>query len=172
MKNCLCSLSCNFVKNYFFTIKLLHANVKHVSIVFVKFQSCSWKTVVGVDWPMKAYTYAYKHSHLELQRAITLTELAPSPLCVIIIFAPSICMCVQGFMKFRPRGFKILRKTKCYGRSDERTDGRRPGRTDGRTDNVKTVLRYCGGYNKNTNFVQANVISMYAKFQLHLPYGF
>ena len=25
---------------------------------------------------------------------------------------------------------------------------------------------------KNTNFVQANVISMYAKFQLHPPYGF
>ena len=54
MKNCLCSLNCNFVKNYFFTIKLLHANVKHVSIVFVKFQSYSWKTVVGVDRPMKA----------------------------------------------------------------------------------------------------------------------
>ena len=33
-------------------------------------------------------------------------------------------MCVQGFMKFRPRGFKILRKQSV---------------TDGRTDNVKTV---------------------------------
>ena len=25
---------------------------------------------------------------------------------------------------------------------------------------------------KNTTFVEANVLSMYAKFQLHLPYGF
>ena len=25
---------------------------------------------------------------------------------------------------------------------------------------------------KNTNFVEANIISMYAKFQLHLPYSF
>ena len=36
------------------TNTVLHANVKHVSIVFVKFQSYSWKTVVGVDRPMKA----------------------------------------------------------------------------------------------------------------------
>ena len=25
---------------------------------------------------------------------------------------------------------------------------------------------------KNTTFVEANILSMYAKFQLHLPYGF
>ena len=31
-----------------------HANVKHVSIVFEKFQSYLWKTVEGVDRPMKA----------------------------------------------------------------------------------------------------------------------
>ena len=37
-------------------------------------------------------------------------------------------MCVQGFMKFRLRGFKILRKQSVTDR-----------RTDGRTDNVKTV---------------------------------
>ena len=37
-------------------------------------------------------------------------------------------MCLQGFMKFQPRGFKILRKQSF-------TDERRPGRTD----NVKTV---------------------------------
>ena len=53
-ENCLCSLSCYSVKNYLFTIKLLHANVKHVSIVLSKFQSYSWKTVLGVDRPMKA----------------------------------------------------------------------------------------------------------------------
>ena len=42
------------------------SNVKHVSIVFVKFQSYSWKTVVEIDRPVKALyscTYANKHSH-------------------------------------------------------------------------------------------------------------
>ena len=31
---------------------------------------------------------------------------------------------------------------------------------------------YPTGIKKNTTFVEANVLSMYAKFQLHHPYGF
>ena len=35
-------------------------------------------------------------------------------------------MCVQGFMKFRPRGFKILRKQSVTdGWTETRTDGQR-----------------------------------------------
>ena len=54
-KNCLSSQSCHFVKNYFFTIKLLHANVLNVFIVKVKFQITTSKAVVGVDMPISAH---------------------------------------------------------------------------------------------------------------------
>ena len=33
-------------------------------------------------------------------------------------------------------------------------------------------LEFLSDRNKNTTFVEANVLSMYAKFQLHPPYGF
>ena len=62
---------------------------------------------------------------------------------------------------------KDIKKTKRYGRTDAWTDGW--------TDNVKTVYpptnTVCGGY-KNITFVEGNVLSKYAKFQLHPPYGF
>ena len=54
-KNCLSSQSCHFVKNYIFTIKLLHANVLHVFIVKVKYQNTTSKAVVGVDRPVSAH---------------------------------------------------------------------------------------------------------------------
>ena len=69
-KNCLSSQSCHFVKNYIFTIKLLHANVLHVFIftikllhanvlhvfiVKVKYQITTSKAVVGVDRPVSAH---------------------------------------------------------------------------------------------------------------------
>ena len=41
-------------------------------------------------------------------------------------------MCVQSFMKFRPSGFKILRKQSVK-------DGQTDGDPNGRMDNVKTV---------------------------------
>ena len=58
-------------------------------------------------------------------------------------------MCVQGFMKFRLRGFKILRKQSV-------TDG-----TDGRTDNVKTVY-------PPYNFVIAGGIIIWVSDQVEL----
>ena len=53
-RNCLSFNSCNFVKNYFFQTKLLHAYVQYVYIVVAKYQIAPSKVVVGVDRPMKA----------------------------------------------------------------------------------------------------------------------
>ena len=67
----------------------------------------------------------YIKSHQELQRKITIIELAPSP----YFFVQSICLaCLQGLIKIQQWLLKILRKQNV---SD--------GRTDGRTNNVKTV---------------------------------
>ena len=59
--------------------------------------------------------------------------------------------------------------------TDTRSVRRTDGRTDGRSDNVKTVYpptnTVCRGY-KNTTYVEANVLSMYAKLRLQPPYGF
>ena len=51
-ENCLSSHSCYLVKTYVCT-KLLHAYVKYVYIVQVKYWINSSKAVIGVDWPMK-----------------------------------------------------------------------------------------------------------------------
>ena len=54
MKICLSSHGCHFVKNYFFIIIFLHANVQCVYIVETKYQSPPSKAVGGVDWPVYA----------------------------------------------------------------------------------------------------------------------
>ena len=81
----------------------------------------------------------YIKSHLELQREITLIELAPSPYCLSKVLVLHICTCLQGLMKIQLRLFKILRKQNV-------TDGR----TLTRTDNMKTVYppqtKFAGGY--------------------------
>ena len=57
-KNSLSSHSCHFVKKYFFWTKLLHAYVKCVYIVYVKYQIAPPKAVVGDDRPIYANTKA------------------------------------------------------------------------------------------------------------------
>ena len=42
----------SFVKKYFYGIKLLHANVQCVFIVYAKYQMASVKTLVQVDFPV------------------------------------------------------------------------------------------------------------------------
>ena len=73
----------------------------------------------------------YIKSHLELQREITLIELAPSP----YFFVLSICLAYMNmFARFDENPAMTLqdiKETKRYGRMD--------GRTHGRTDNMKTV---------------------------------
>ena len=85
----------------------------------------------------------YIKTHLELQREITLLELAPSP----YFFVLSICLAYMNmFARFDENPAMTLqdiKETKRYGRTDRRTDGRTHGRTHTRThactDNVKTV---------------------------------
>ena len=63
-------------------------------------------------------------SHLELQREITLIELAPSP----YFFVLSICLAYMNmFARFDENPamtLQVIKKTKRYGRTDGRTDAR------------------------------------------------
>ena len=85
----------------------------------------------------------YIKSHLELQREITLIELAPSP----YFFVLSICLAYMNmFARFDENPamtLRVIKETKRYGRTD--------GRTHARTDNVKTVYplqtKFAGGIN-------------------------
>ena len=79
----------------------------------------------------------YIKSHLELQREITLIELAPSP----YFFVSSICLAYMNmFARFDENPAMTLRVIK---------ETKRYGRTDARTDNVKTVYplqtKFAGG---------------------------
>ena len=53
-KKRLISQSCHFVKAYFFVIKLFHANVQCVYIVYAKYQNVSVKALVRADFPVYA----------------------------------------------------------------------------------------------------------------------
>ena len=52
VKKWLSSKHCHFVKTYFYGIKLLHANVKCVCIVYAKYLMASVNAVVQVDFPV------------------------------------------------------------------------------------------------------------------------
>ena len=71
----------------------------------------------------------YIKSHLELQREITLIELAPSP----YFFVLSICLAyINMFARFDEipaMSLQDIKKTKRYGRMDGCTDGCTHGRT-------------------------------------------
>ena len=93
----------------------------------------------------------YIKSHSELQREITLIELAPRP----YFFVLSICLAYMNmFARFDENPAMTLRVIK---------ETKRYGRTHGRTDNVKTVYtlknKVCGGYNK-ANFLKFEHISL------------
>ena len=75
----------------------------------------------------------YIKSHLELQREITLIELAPSP----YFFVLSICLAYMNmFARFDENpGMTLqdIKKTKRYGRTDGRTDAHTDAHTHART---------------------------------------
>ena len=85
----------------------------------------------------------YTKSHLELQREITLIELAPSP----YFFVYSICLAYMNmFARFDENpamSLQDIKETKRYGRTDGRTDGQRE-------NSIPTTNKVCGGYNKKT----------------------
>ena len=71
------------------------------------FQQKLWYKLIS---PYMHYLYINK-MHQELQRAITQTELAPSPYILIQMFILWMSMCLQSLMKnFHQCLFKILRK--------------------------------------------------------------
>ena len=83
----------------------------------------------------------YIKSHLDLQREITLIELAPSP----YFFVLSICLAYMNmFARFDENPamtLRVIKETKRYGRMH--------GWTDAQPDNVKTVYplqtKFAGG---------------------------
>ena len=86
----------------------------------------------------------YIKSHLELQREITLIELAPSP----YFFVLSICLAYMNmFARFDENpamALRVIKETKRYGRTDGWTDAR----TDGQRENsIPPTNKVCGGYN-------------------------
>ena len=85
--------------------------------------------------------YIYIKSHLELQREITLIELAPSP----YFFVLSICLAYMNmFARFDENPAMTLqdiKETKRYRRTDARTDTQRE-------NSIPTTNQVCGGYNK------------------------
>ena len=95
----------------------------------------------------------YIKSHLELQREITLKELAPSP----YFFVLSICLAYMNmFARFDENPaitLQDIKKKKRYGRTDGRMDGRMHARTHAHThgqreNSIPTTNKVCGGYNK------------------------
>ena len=84
----------------------------------------------------------YTQSHLELQREITLIELAPSP----YFFVESICLAYMNiFARFDENPVMTLqdiKETKYYRRTETHMDGRRE-------NSIPTTNKVCGGYNKN-----------------------
>ena len=77
----------------------------------------------------------YIKSHLELQREITIIELAPTP----YFFVLSICLVYMNMFAMFDENpamtLQDIKETKRYGRTDTRTHAH----TDARTDIVKTV---------------------------------
>ena len=65
----------SFCQKVFYGIKLLYTNVQCVHILYTKYQDVSVIPVEQVEFPV----YALSMHHQELQKAINLTELAPSP---------------------------------------------------------------------------------------------
>ena len=80
----------------------------------------------------------YIKSNLELQREITLIELAPSP----YFFVESICLAYMNmFARFDENPavtLRFIKETKRYGRTDARTDGQRE-------NSIPTTNKVCGG---------------------------
>ena len=85
----------------------------------------------------------YIKSHLELQRKITLIELAPSP----YFFVYSICLAYMNmFARFNENQAMTLqdiKETKRYGRTHGRMDGQRE-------NSIPPTNKVCGGYNQRT----------------------
>ena len=104
----------------------------------------------------------YIKSNLELQREITLIELAPSP----YFFVLSICLAyISMFARFGENPAMTLqdiKETKRYGCTHERTHER----TGKRENSIPTTNKVCGGY-KNGSLMKVKSIAECNTFDLH-----
>ena len=86
----------------------------------------------------------YIKSHLELQREITLIELAPSP----YFFVLSICLVYMNMFAMFDENpamtLQDIKETKHYGQTDARTHGCTHRQ---RENSIPTTNKVCGGYN-------------------------
>ena len=102
-------------KKYFYGIKLLHANVQCVFIVYAKYQMASVKALVGVDF-LAHVLYSTIQNY-----TVTLTELAPSPYVSIIKVHLADIKVSEKFGEFQLQSFQdtcIKEKPKCQRRID------------------------------------------------------
>ena len=84
----------------------------------------------------------YIKSHLELQREITLIELATSP----YFFVLSICLpYLYMFARFDENPAMTLQNIKKQNVTDGRTDAHTHGQCE---NSIPTTNKVCGGYNK------------------------
>ena len=86
-------------------------------------------------------------SHLELQRKITLVELAPSP----YFFVLCICLAyINMFARFDENPVLTLQDIKETNVTDGPTHANTHGRTDGQLENsIPTTNKVCGGINNS-----------------------
>ena len=71
----------------------------------------------------------YIKSHLELQREITLIELAPSPYFFVLSFYLAYMNMFARFDENPAMNLQDIKEAKRYRRTDGHTDGRTHGRT-------------------------------------------
>ena len=109
--------------------------------MYAKYQNVSVKTVVQVDF----LAYALSRHHLELQRAITLTKLAPNPLFSIIKVHLIDINVPAKFDEFPSLPFQdIKEKLNCHRQMNKQME---------RTEKVKNSIppsnTVCRGYKDN-----------------------
>ena len=86
----------------------------------------------------------YTKSHLELQREITLIELAPSPNFFVLSMCYAYMNMLARFDKNPATTLQDIKEAKRYGRTDSRTHGQCE-------NSIPTTNKVCGGYNKYTH---------------------
>ena len=133
----------------------------HILIYFTKYSYSSqilfslllshrklWKELISpcMDY-ISISIKPYIKSHLELQREITLIELARS----LYFFVQSICLPYMNmfarFDKNPAMTLQDIKETKCYWRRHAHRHAQRDGQHE---NSIHTLYKVCGGYNENS----------------------
>ena len=106
VKKWLSSKRCHFIKTYFYGIKLLHANVQCVYIVYAKYQMASVKALVQVDFPVHVLSENQQKPSVKMAKFKTLsfcqkvflwhqTSSCKCPMCLHCVFKVSGCFSIS-----------------------------------------------------------------------------